>query len=151
MIQRFALYLKQAERGSVAIETAFVVPVLAMLALGGFETSRIIARGNELQSAMSEAAAVVIANPPETVSDRNTIEAIVETSTGLAANKVSLSRRFRCNDDATLAAAVTSCTTGAEISEFLRINITDSYTPIWTTFGVGQAINFNITRNVQVS
>jgi Flp pilus assembly protein TadG len=143
--------LTRDTRGTTVIETAFVLPVLATLAFGGFEVSRIVARNNELQAAAAEAAAVVIANPPENQSDRDTIELIVEASTGLAANKVTLTRRFRCNADTTLVAAAASCATNAEISEFLEIRMQDSYTPTWTDFGIGNTINFDITRRVQVS
>lgn len=137
--------------GSVVIETAFVLPVLATLAFGGFEVSRIVARNNELQAAAAEAAAVVMANAPDNQSDRDMIESIVEASTGLATDKVTLSQRFRCNADTSLVASVASCATGAEISEFIEIRMRDTYTPVWTSFGVGNPINFDITRRVQVS
>ncbi|QKG71619.1 TadE/TadG family type IV pilus assembly protein [Erythrobacter mangrovi] len=150
MIARFRTLIRD-RRGSVVIETAFVLPVLATLAFGGFEVSRIVARNNELQAAAAEAATVVMANPPEDQTDRDTIEAIVEASTGLATDKITMRQRFRCNADTLLVAAAASCATGAEISEFIEIRMQDSYTPIWTSFGIGNTINFDITRRVQVS
>ena len=51
--------IRRNEDGSMAIETAFVAPILLVLALGGFEVSSMVARQTELQSAAAEAAAVV--------------------------------------------------------------------------------------------
>lgn len=139
------------ERGTVVVETALVLPVLAMLVLGGFEVSRIVARNSELQSAASEAAAIVLANPPGDSAERAKIEAVVESSTGLAASKVTLTSKYRCNANDSLVTAVTSCANNDEISEYIEIRMVDSYTPIWKDFGVGRTINFDITRRVQVS
>ena len=139
------------ERGSVVIESAFVIPMLVLMALGGFEASRIVSRHNELQGAVAEAAAVVLANTPEDQSEYDKIELIIESSTGLPSGKVALTRKFRCNADASLVDAVTSCPTGAIISEIVQINIWDQYDPIWTSFGIGNTVNYNIRRRVQIS
>ncbi|WP_369025199.1 TadE/TadG family type IV pilus assembly protein [Qipengyuania sp. RANM35] len=143
--------LLRSDRGTVVIETAIVLPVLAILILGGFEVSRIVARNSELQSAAAEAAAVVLANPPGDASEKAKIEAIVESSAGLATNKVTLTTQYRCNASTTLVSASTACGTNDEISEYIEIRMLDSYTPIWTSFGVGRTIQYDITRRVQVS
>ena len=75
------------ETGSVAIETAFVVPILATMVLGGLEVSNIVSRQAELQTSAAEAAAVIVARPPEEASERDTIEAIIEASAGLPADQ----------------------------------------------------------------
>ncbi|OZA93393.1 MAG: hypothetical protein B7X57_05165 [Erythrobacter sp. 34-65-8] len=41
-------------RGSIAIETALVAPVLAVLALGSFEVGSLVSRQHELQTAAAE-------------------------------------------------------------------------------------------------
>ena len=39
------------ERGTMAIETALITPLLALMALGTFEVSNIVSREQQLQSA----------------------------------------------------------------------------------------------------
>ena len=143
--------LGRDDKGAVVIETAFVVPVLAVMAMGGFEVSMIVSRHNEMQAAAAEAVAVTLARVPDEASERNALEAIIETSTGLAADKVTLTQRFRCDSDADLIADSTSCATSAVISEYVEINMRDTYSPVWSSFGVGGPVNYNITRRVQIA
>ena len=138
-------------RGSAAIETAFVLPVLATMVLGGVEASAIVSRQAELQTAAAEAAAVTLARAPDEADERETLEAIIETSTGLAADKVKLELKYRCDTDATMIDEPTGCGTGAVVSEYIIITMKDSYTPTWTDFGIGSAIRFNVSRRVQIS
>lgn len=137
--------------GSVVIETAFVVPVLAILALGGFEASRIVSRQVELQTAASEAASIVLASPPEEAAERDTIEDVVEASTALADDEVIFVHLFRCGSANTLVTDSDTCATADDISEFIQITMTDSYTPIWTSFGIGGPLNYRVRRRVQIS
>lgn len=139
------------ERGSVVIETAFVVPILAVLALGGFEASRIVSRQVELQTAASEAAAIVLANPPDEAAERSTVESVVEASTDLEADQVTFAHLFRCGSATTLVSDSDTCATTDDISEFIQMTITDTYDPIWTSFGVGSALNYRVRRRVQIS
>ena len=150
-ILRKAAALRRNENGAVVIETAIVLPVLVLMALGGFEVSRIVSRESELQAAVAEAAAVVLATFPEEQEELDIIEEIIETSTGLPSGKVALKKRYRCNADASLNDNTTACPTGAVISEIVQINIWDTYDPIWTSFGVGGTVQYNIMRRVQIS
>lgn len=143
--------IRRSEEGSVVIESAFVIPLLVLMALGGFEASRVVSRHNELQVAVAEAAAIVLANLPEEQSEYDQIESIIETSTGLAAANVGLTKKYRCNSDASLVSDSTSCPTGAVISEIVEISLKDTYTPLWTNFGFGSAVNYDILRRVQIS
>ena len=34
---------------------------------------------------------------------------------------------------------------------YAKVTVTDTYTPLWTTFGIGSAVSFNIERTVQMS
>lgn len=142
---------RKNETGSVVIETAIVVPVLAVMAFGSFEASRIVSRHNELQVAVAEAAAIVLANTPDEQSEIDTVEEIIETSTGLPSGKVRLEIRYRCNSDASLVTDITLCPTGAVISEFIHINIWDTYDPVWKDFGIGDTVSYDIRRRVQIS
>lgn len=151
MFDRLAKAFARNEDGSVAIETAFVVPILATMALGGLEVSNIVSRQAELQTSMAEAAAVVVARPPAESSDRATLEGIIEASAGLPADQVSLQLRYRCDTSTTLIVNPDSCATTAVVSEFIVITMTDTYTPAWTDFGIGRPVDFNISRRVQIS
>lgn len=150
LLRRLGSFRKN-EAGSVVIETAIVVPVLAIMAFGSFEASRIVSRHNELQVAVAEAAAIVLANVPDEQSELDTVEQVIETSTGLPADKVQLEIRYRCNSDASLTTDITTCPTGAVISEFIHINIWDTYDPIWKDFGIGETVSYDIRRRVQIS
>ena len=145
--------LLRDEAGSMVIESAFVIPILVILSLGGFEASRIVSRNTELQSAVAEAGAVVLAAAPDTADKRATVKSIIAASTGLAStpDKVTLTVKFRCNDDTALKDSATECGTGVVVSEYVRINITDSYTPMWTQFGLGSTINYSVSRMVQIA
>lgn len=143
--------LRSDDRGSVVIETAFVVPILAVLALGGFEASRIVSRQVELQTAASEAAAIVLANPPDEAAERSTIESVIESSTELAANKVTLALRYRCGSAVSLVETSEECAETDVISEFVLVTMADTYTPIWTGFGIGSPLNYRVKRRVQIS
>lgn len=153
MIGRFSKIarMRHDENGSVVVETAIVLPVLVMMALGGYEASRIVARENELQSAVAEAAAIVLATIPEDQEDLDKVEAIIEASTGLPAGKVRLLKKYRCNADDSLEDTIEDCDTGATISEFIHLNVWDTYTPTWTQFGVGTDVQYDIRRRIQIS
>ena len=143
--------LSRNEDGSMVVETAIVLPTLVMMALGGFEASQIVSRENELQLAVAEGAAIVLATIPEEQSELDVIEDIIEQSAGLPDGKVRLEKRYRCNADASLTTDVNSCATGAVISEFIHLNVWDTYTPIWTNFGIGGDVDYDIRRRIQIS
>ncbi|MBT8432416.1 MAG: hypothetical protein HKP43_03925 [Altererythrobacter sp.] len=137
--------------GSVAIETAFIVPILATMVLGGLEVSNIVSRQAELQTAAAEAAAVALARAPNEASERQMLESIIVSSTGLAADKVSMVLRYRCDTELTLETNASSCSSAAVVSEFIIIRMKDTYTPAWTHFGIGGPVDFNVSRRVQIS
>ena len=147
MIER----LVRDDAGTMVIESAFVIPILALLAIGGFEASRIVARNYELQSAVAEAGAIVLAVSPKTAAERDKVKAVIVTSTALATNKVTLAVKYRCNGDTALKVAESECATGSVVSKYIQITLADTYTPIWTSFGIGSDVNFNLSRKVQIA
>jgi Flp pilus assembly protein TadG len=146
----FLSRLRSAERGAVAIETAIVAPVLVMMALGAFDASSIVARQTELQSAAAEAAAIVRAKPPTDASERTTIDDVVEVSAGLTEAQVTIAEVFRCGT-ATVYALSDTCLVDEKVSTYIKITVTDTYEPVWTQFGVGEDVSYNIERVVQIS
>ncbi len=139
------------QRGSMVIETAVIIPALAMMSIGGFEASRMIARESELQTAATEAANIALTAPPNTAAKRTTLQSVIMDSTGLAIADVTVSAVFRCGTATSFVTDNTSCTDSNTVSSFVKINLTDTYAPSWTNFGISTAINYNITRTVQLS
>lgn len=146
---RLKTFLRDSE-GAMVIETAFVLPILILLGLGGFEVSQMVARNTEMQTALAEATAVTLAVTPDTQADIDTIEDIVENSTGLADNRVSFTKKFRCGEDTALVTDETTCSTSTLVSEFLEINVTETYSPVWTEFGIGGDVEMGKTQMVQI-
>jgi Flp pilus assembly protein TadG len=138
-------------RGVTAIETALILPPMLMLSLGSFDVSRMIARQNELQKAANEASDIALAANPDNDSRRATVKSIIMASTGLTTDKVTVSAVYRCGTNVDFVTSPTSCTTGSVYSTYVRVVITDTYTPMWTTFGLGGPVSYSITRQVQTS
>ncbi|QZH74707.1 MAG: pilus assembly protein [Erythrobacter sp.] len=140
---------RRNDDGSMAIETAFVAPILLVLALGGFEVSSMVARQTELQSAAAEAASVVRAVAPETPEEMTTVRDIVVASTGLTNDHVTITPIFRCGVTSTYVTTADSCGSDVEY-KFIQVDITDTYEPVWTKFGVTTGFDYNISRTVQI-
>jgi hypothetical protein len=139
------------DRGGMVIETAIVAPVLALLSIGAFQVSMAVARQSELQSAAQIAGAIVLASNPDTEAEMITLKQVIMEETRLNADQVSLTKVYRCNSDAAFVSGGNICSDDAEISTFVRITMTDSYTPQWTQLGMGGPIGYRVTRTVQVS
>lgn len=135
----------------MAIETAIVAPVLVLMSVGAFQVSEMVARQNELQSAAAEAEAIVLAKMPDSQSEIDTIKAIIMASADLTADQVTITTVVRCNSAANYVASAAACGANDEISTFLQIFMTDTYTPQWTEFGVGEPLVYRLTRTVQLS
>lgn len=149
--RRFLGRLRRDQRGTMVIETAIVAPVLVLLSLGSFEASRIVARQTEIQTAVAEAAQIAIAAKPDTAGERSTIKSILMASGNLTASEVTITNMYRCGATASTVAAASSCAGSDVITTYLNIAVTDTYTPLWNDFGVGGAINYNVTRQVIVA
>ena len=147
----FLARLRRSTLGAMAIETALAAPVLLLMSIGAFETSRMVARQSELQSAVAEASQIVLAAMPSSDDQVATIEDVIEASSGLADSKVTLQRVFRCGTDAAYVSASTACANADTVTNYIRIQMTDTFTPRWTDFGVGHAIDFSVDRTVQIS
>ena len=149
--------LLRDSRGTMVIETAIVAPVLIILSLGAFEASTMVTRQSELQSAAAEAVAIVMAATPETQTQVDQIEAVVENSSGIPEDNVTFAIKIRCGttetfvDKTDLASDTTTCGDQDLQSWYLQITMTDTYEPVWTQFGIGSAIEFHVDRTVQLS
>ena len=137
-------------RGAMIIETAIVAPVLVLMSLGAFQVSSLVTRQSELDSAAAEGAAIALASPPNTSAKRTTLQQVIVASTRLATANVAVTEAYRCNSSTVYVAAASSCTSGV-ISNFVKIVITDTYTPSWVEFGISGPVSYEVTRYVQYS
>lgn len=133
------------------IETAIVTPVLVMISIGIYDTGRMFERQMFLQSAIGEATAIALAANSGASTDVNTVKQILVQSSGLSADHIVVEKKYRCGEDTTLLDSSDTCNTSNEISTYLSVRITDHYTPMWTDFGVGRAIDFSVNRTAQIA
>lgn len=138
------------ERGTMAIETALIAPLLALMALGVFEVSSIVSREQQLQSAANEASEVILAAAGGSGVSNTELESILETSLSLQPSQLTITQRFRCATGA-IVASMPTCATGEQLYTYVHLNVTGTYSPTWTKFGVSSPINFTVQRTVQVS
>jgi Flp pilus assembly protein TadG len=150
-MRRLFARIADDQRGSFAIETAFVAPVLILMTLGIFEVGTIIARQHELQSAANEIEIIVIATNQGAETDVTTLKSIVQQSVNLNANEVALAQSFRCGTAEILVNSASMCDEDEAISSYVTVSITEQYVPKWTYMGVGGPISFTVNRRVQVS
>jgi Flp pilus assembly protein TadG len=149
MVQGFLRRLLRDKRGTAAIETALVAPVLVLMSLGSFQVSTMVARQAELQSAIAEASAIALAAAPDTEEKRATLRSVIQTSSDLNANHVTVTAMYRCGTTTALVDVNTGCGTD-KVSNYVKIVLTDTYTPVWTSYGVGRPLNFSVTRYVLI-
>lgn len=149
MTPRNPLLLLRDACGTMAIETAIVAPVLALMAIGVFEVGTLVSRQQELQSSASEAEGIILAAAEGTGTDSATIEEVIEHSLRLEPDQVTLEERFRCDAAATLTEDSATCDTERPIYQYVVLNVTDTYTPVWTWFG-SEPYTYNVERTVQV-
>jgi Flp pilus assembly protein TadG len=137
------------ERGAMLVETAIIAPVLILMSMGAFQISEVIARQTELQGAMAEATSIALTAPPTTTAERTVLKNVIVASTGLDAAKVTLTEKFRCGSATTYVATAEECV-GTKIAHFLLVELDDSYTPVWTQWGFGEPLQFNVNRYVMI-
>ena len=136
--------------GTMAIETALIAPLLATMSLGVFEVSNIISREQQLQSAASEASEIILAAAGGSGVSSTDLKSIIVASLNLQDNQLTITPKYRCGIDTTLVSVIPTCT-GQQIYSYVELTMTDTYTPVWTHFGVGSPVNYKIVRTVQVS
>lgn len=148
----FLARLRGDARGSAVIETALAAPLLLTLALGTVEVGSIVARQVELQNAVANVVAIAAASPPTTESQRATIIEILQTTANVPADQVTVTEVYRCGTASSTTDDKATCGESAEgVSTFLLVRLTDTYMPSWADFGVGEEIDFEVSRTVQIS
>ena len=143
--------LRRDRRGAVVIEAAFVAPILALLGLGGFQVSQAVARQHELQTGADDAAAMALAGWQDDAAQVTALRNVLKTTLNLTDAKVGVTHKYRCGTAAAYVDVKTACAAGTIVTTYLRIALTDTYTPKWVDFGIGSPINFSVTRTVVLS
>lgn len=141
--------LARNQRGAVLIETAIVAPVLILMSLGAFQVSEIVARQTELQEAAAQAASIAMAAAPDTAAKRTVLKNVIVAQIGLDESQVTITEKFRCGTASTYVDSASSCV-GVKVANFVLIQLDDTYNPIWSEFGVGGTLFFNVDRYVMV-
>lgn len=141
--------IRTCTRGVMAIESVIVAPVLALLALGAFQVGSMVSRQQELQSAASDVEAIILAaaQSSSAVSSAQ-IEAVIENSLDLDDDQVVLAQRYRCGTGALL--ATVTCSSGVQRYEFVLLQLTDTYTPFWADYGMGEPVTYTVNRTIQI-
>lgn len=141
--------LRHDTLGGMAVETALVAPVLALLALGTFDVGRVVSRQHELQHAATQAEQIVLALADPADLDKDAIKRVITTNTELDDSQVTLTEKYRC-DVAVLQTSNTGCAAGVQMYKFIEVRITETSQPFWTAFGVGGPITHTVNRTIQV-
>lgn len=140
--------LARDQQGALAVETAFILPILCVMALGGFETSMIISRQYEMQSAAGESEIIALAAATGATTDASKIKAILKESVSLENSQIKVEQFFRCDANESTVESADSCEEGAVVTEYIKLTLEDSYDPLWTDFGVGEKIDMKVERTV---
>lgn len=153
--------LRHDDSASTLIETAFIAPLLVTMTLGGVEISSIVAKQTEMQSIAANAMEIIFAAAPETDEDVTQtiadVKAYVASTSGLTATsavpnagEVGVYKRWRCGNNSERQSIKGCANVSQTESEFLVIHLKQTYSPVWTEFGLGKDLTFNVKRSVQI-
>ena len=137
--------------GAVVIETAIAAPILALMGLGAFQVSQAYARQHELQTGADDAAAMALAGWSSNTGDTVAIKEVLKRTLGLADNQVTITTKYRCGTATDYVDDKATCAATDIVTTYLKVQLTDTYTPMWADFGVSEPINYNVQRTVLVS
>lgn len=144
-------HLTHSGDGSVVIEFALLAPLLALFGLGTVDLTRMVARRTALQSALSESTQIVLAASPDNDAKLVALKSVLATTTGVPSANIAITTVYRCGVDTTYVSLPGYCSVTGEVGKYLQIRITDTFTPIWTQFGVGGPITSSMQRTIQLS
>ena len=141
--------LRRSREGSVVVETAIVAPILILAALSAIDYGTLLARQIELQNAMAEASQIALAAAPTDAAARQTVKEVLQTSTGLTTDQVSIVEQYRCKTEASYVDTADECGDDP-YSRFIKIRVIEPYSPVWSKITDAQDHQFDIVRMVQV-
>jgi Flp pilus assembly protein TadG len=146
---RFFRALAARTDGTALIETAIIAPVLIMMSIGVFETSRMVARQSELQSTAEQATEIALATLPNTQSELDKVKTKMMASSGLGAARITLQFKYRCGSG-TISVTKPACSDDS-LNTYISMALSDEYQPIWTQWGFAKSFEYHVNRTVQIS
>ncbi|WP_164843904.1 TadE/TadG family type IV pilus assembly protein [Croceicoccus ponticola] len=161
-IARLADTFLRDDGASTLIETAFVAPVLIAITLGGVEAGAMYARQTELQQVASNAMEIILTSAPKTEQEGAATIAQVKqyaaATSGLqvvsgstpAVGQIAVYKRYRCGNNSQRQAEYGCSNTSQSISTFVVVFMRENYSPVWRNFGIGEDLEFNVKRTVQI-
>lgn len=133
------------EDGVAAIEFCLVLPMLLLMTVGAYDVSRLIAARMDYQQALSEAAGLAMAQPPQDTND--TLINAVAAAASVPATSVTVTRETRCNNVPVTTAACPN--PSDERSRFFSITVRGSFRPMWTHFAIKTTVPITINRTIR--
>ena len=79
------------------------------------------------------------------------LKSVLKATLNLTDAQVTITNKYRCGTTAAYVDVKTACAAGTVVATYLRIALTDTYTPTWVEFGMGSPLNYNVTRTVVLS
>lgn len=148
---RHPIHLLRDIAGTAVIETAVVTPILVLMSLGTYQVSQLVARQQELQAGADQAMSIALGGWNNDNTQIAAMKNVIQRTTGVTASNISITQVYRCGSDSSYVTDKSTCATGKVISGFLKLKLNDTYTPMWTNFGVGAPVSLSVARMVQVS
>ena len=118
--------------------------------LGPLEIQRVVAVEDVAQHDVGEAEIIALAAASGATTDVTRIKSILKVSADLDDEQITVTRFYRCNANQATVTSPDSCNEDDVVTDYIRLTISDSYTPIWTDFGVGETVNMQVERTVLV-
>lgn len=150
MIRKLSRLLRDTA-GAVVIETALITPALVLMSVGTYQVSQVVARQHELQAGADQAMSIALGGWVNNDTQVTVVKSVIQRSTGVAADKISVTRMYRCGIATSYVTDKSTCGSTDNVSSFLKVKLNDTYNPIWTSFGIGAPINLGVVRMVQLS
>ncbi len=139
--------LARDERGVAAVELGLIASTLSIMLLGVVDVSTMVQRRMKYQEVATEVGNIAQAT---TISSGSlaSIKTLAATLSGLAESNVTTGLYSRC-DNGALQAYTATCSSGIK-SSLLQIVLNGSYTPQFTSLGLGSTVSISVTREIQI-
>ena len=123
--------LLKDSRGTSVLETALIVPTLAMFVMGGSDLAMGFSEKLRVQQAAARAIEMATAGGLNSAAFNN-LQSDAATAAGVPSNNVVVDKWLECDGARQSSFNDTCTTTGAQMARFVSISITSSYTPMFS-------------------
>lgn len=123
--------LLKDSRGTSVLETALIVPTLAMFVMGGSDLAMGFSEKIRVQQAAARAIEMATAGGLNSAAFNN-LQSDAATAAGVATSNVVVDKWLECDGVRQSSFNDTCTTTGAQMARFVSISITSSYAPMFS-------------------